>query len=160
MKPASLSYSFVSVLLSLSFCGCDNSDGTVALDKSQTTELVKLLGTYEGPAHSERILGALMTGTWTVTFLQDDNRGLRCKASLQLHDSENGWGSPSTTTVAVKLFAGSGNGQYRLSTEGRFSDTEPPWRISIDRISPASGHSIETITLLDNASYEIRLQRK
>ena len=147
---------FIVALLS----GCGNSDGRVTLDKSQTAALVKLLGTYEGPAHAERIMGAMMTGIWTVTFFQDDSGVLKCKCGLRLHDEQNGWGSPSTTTADVKVLAGSGNAQYRLSTQGQFSDSEPPWAISIDGICLTSGHPIDTFSLFDNASYEITLQRK
>ncbi len=150
----------VLVLLSALFCGCGNSDATVTLDKGQASEMLKLLGTYEGPAHSERIVGALMTGKWTVNFFQDDIGALKCKCILRLHDEQNGWGSPSTTTADVKLLAGSGKGEYSLRTQGQFSDTEPPWTISINGLSLISGHAIETFSLFDNASYEIRLQRQ
>lgn len=140
--------------------GCGNSDGTVALDKSQTAALVKLLGAYEGPAHSERIMGAMMTGVWTVAFFQNDEGALKCKCTLRLHDEQNGWGSPSSATATVKVLAGSGSGEFNLRTQGQFSDTEPAWTISIDGISLSSGNPINTITLFDMASYEIMLKRK
>lgn len=160
MKPVVWICVVIAVVLSGLLNGCGNSDGSVTLDKSQTAALVKLLGTYEGPAHSERIMGAMMTGVWTIIFLQDDSGSLKCKCSLRLHDEQNGWGSPSTTTTDVKVFPGTGSGEYKLSTQGQFSDTEPPWAISIDGLSLTSGHAIETFSLLDNASYEIRLQRQ
>ncbi len=140
--------------------GCGNSEGTVTLNKSQTAALVKLLGRYEGPAHSERIIGAMMTGVWTVTFFQDEGGDLKCKCTLRLHDEQNGWGSPTATTADVKLSAGSGNGEYSLRTEGQFSNSEPAWTISIDGISLTSAHAINTISLFDMASYEIKLQRR
>jgi len=140
--------------------GCGNSDGRLKLDKSQTVEVLKMLGTYEGPAHSERIMGAMMTGVWTVTFLQDENGTLKCKCTLRLHDGQNGWGSPETATADVKVLAGSGNGNYSLRMQGQFSDSEPAWTISIDGISLTSGQAINTITLIDMASYQITLQRK
>ena len=153
-------FTAILALLLQSLCGCGHSDDLVSLDKSQTAELVKLLGTYQGPAHAERIMGAMMTGMWTVTFLQDDSGSLKCKCSLRLHDEQNGWGSPSTTTTDVKVLPGSTNGEYSLSIKGQFSDSEPPWTISINGISLTSGRAIDTFSLFDNASYEIRLQRQ
>jgi hypothetical protein len=140
--------------------GCGNSDGTVTLDKSQTSELVKLLGTFEGDAHPQRIMGAMMTGIWTVSFFQDDSGALKCKTSLRLHDEQNGWGNPTTTTAEVKFYKGSGNGEYSAKAEGQFSDSEPQWMIVIDGISPTSGHAKDTITLFDMDSYQITLSRK
>lgn len=160
MKPTVWICAIIQVVLSALLSGCWNPDGTVTLNKHQTAELLTLLGTYEGPAHAERIMGAMMTGSWTVTFLQEDSGALKCKCGLRLHDEQNGWGSPTTTTVDVKVLAGSGTGQYRLSAQGQFSDSEPAWSICIDGISLTSGHPIDTFSLFDNASYEIRLQRK
>ncbi|MGO8678525.1 MAG: hypothetical protein ACLQVX_21995 [Limisphaerales bacterium] len=149
-----------SLLAALILCGCDSSDQTVTLNKNQVGELVTMLGTYEGPAHAERIMGALMTGKWTVTFLQDEHGALKCDCTLRLHDEQNGWGNPSSTTTDVKLLPGSAKGRIYLRTQGQFSESEPPWTISIDGISLTSGHAIDTFSLFDNASYEIRLQRK
>jgi len=150
----------VLVPLLASLCGCCNSDGSVSLDKSQTAELVKMLGTYEGDAYPQRIMGAMMTGIWRVTFFQDDSGALKCKCTLRLHDEQNGWGSPTTTTAGVKFYKGSGNGKYSLRTEGQFSDSEPQWMITINGISLTSGHAINTISLFDMDSYEVTLQRK
>lgn len=140
--------------------GCGNSDGSVTLDKSQTAALVKLLGTYEGPAHPRRIMGAMMTGAWTVTFLLDDNGALKCKTSLRLHDSENGWGNPSTATADVRLYKGSANGECSIRVEGAFSESEPHWTVDIDGVALASGHPVDKITLFDMDSYEITLSQK
>lgn len=142
------------------FNGCGNSDGSVSLDKSQTAEMVKMLGSYSGPAHAERIMGAMMTGVWKVTFFQDDSGALKCKCTLRLHDEQNGWGSPSTTTTDVKIYKGSANGEYSLRTEGSFSDSEPNWLIPIDGISLASVQAINSISLFDMSANEIKLQRE
>lgn len=147
-------------LTSTLLCGCGNSDGSVSLNKSQTAELEKLLGTYEGDAHPQRIMGAMMTGTWTVTFLQDDSGVLKCKTSLRLHDSENGWGNPSTATANVRLYKGSTNGEYSIRVEGAFSESEPDWTVDIDGVALASGRAVTTITLFDMNSYEITLSQK
>jgi hypothetical protein len=153
-------FTAVLVLVSASLCGCGNSDGSVTLDKSQTSELVKMLGTYEGDAHPQRIMGAMMTGIWTATFFQDDSGVLKCKCSLRLHDEQNGWGNPTTTTTEVKFYKGSGNGEYSAKAEGQFSDSEPQWMITIAGISLTSGHAIDAITLFDMDSNEITLSRK
>lgn len=150
----------MAVLLSVLLNGCGNSDGSLTLNQSQTAELVKLLGTYEGPAHAERIMGAMMTGVWTATFFQDDDGALKCKCTLRLHDEENGWGSPSTATADVKVFKGSADGLYDLKTEGSFSDTEPNWFVAVDGISLANGQAKSTVTLFDMNSYQIELSRK
>ncbi len=120
-----------------------------------------MLGSYSGPAHAERIMGAMMTGIWTVTFFQDDSGVLKCKCTLRLHDEQNGWGSPSTTTADVKFYKGSGNGEYSLKAEGQFSDSEPNWMIPIDGISLTSGQAIiNTISLFDMSANEIKLHRE
>lgn len=160
MKPIILIYAVVSVLFSALLCGCDNSGGTVTLNRSQTAELVKLLGTYEGDAHPRQIMGAMMTGVWTVTFFQDDASALKCKCTLRLHDEQNGWGSPTTATADVKLYKGSADGELSLKAEGQFSDSEPQWIITVGGISLTAGHVINTISLFDMDSYEITLQRK
>lgn len=135
--------------------GCGNSDGSVALDKSQTARLVELLGTYEGPAHAEQIMGAMMTGVWTVTFFQDESDGLKCKATLRLHDEQNGWGSPKNDTVTPRIWRGSGNNQYNLQADG----SEMKWMLPIKDVSLASQQPVTTISLFDMASYEITLHR-
>lgn len=150
----------MAVLLLVLLNGCGNSDGSLTLNQSQTAELVKLLGTYEGPAHAERIMGAMMTGVWTATFFQDDGGALKCKCTLRLHDEENGWGSPSTATADVKVFKGSADGLYDLKTEGSFSDTEPNWFVAVDGISLANGQAKSTVTLFDMNSYQIEISRK
>ena len=160
MKVTGLVFAVMAVLLSVLLNSCGNSDGSVSLDKSQTAEMVKMLGTYEGPARAERIMGAMMTGVWTVAFFQDEGGALKCKCTLRLHDEENGWGSPSTATADVTLLADSGSGEYSLRTRGQFSDSEPEWSISIDGISLTAGRTVSTITLFDMSSYEITLQRK
>lgn len=148
------------VLLSALLCSYGCSDGSVSLDKSQTAESVKMLGTYEGPAHPQRIMGVMMTGVWTATFFQDDNGALKCKCTLRLHDGQNGWGSPTTTTAEVKFYKGSGNDEYSAKAEGQFSDSEPQWMITVGGISLTSGHAINTITLFDMDSHQITLSRK
>ena len=153
------------VMVLLTFgTGCGNSDGNLSLNQSQTVEMVKSLGTYEGPAHAERIMGAMMTGVWTATFFQDDSGVLKCKCTLRLHDEENGWGSPESTTTDVKIYNDSGDGKYSgaysLRTEGGFSDDEPHWLISIDGISLTSGQALNTISLFDMSANEIKLSRK
>jgi hypothetical protein len=140
--------------------GCGNSDGSVSLNESQTAGLVQSLGTFEGPAHAEEIMGAMMTGVWKVTFFQDDTDALKCKCSLQLHDEQNGWGNPEITTTDVKVFKGSADGLYDLKAEGSFSDTEPKWFVGVDGVSLALGGSIGTITLIDMDSNQITLSRK
>ena len=140
--------------------GCGNSDDSVSLDKSQKAELVKLLGSYSGAAHAERIMGALMTGVWKVAFLQDDSGALMCKCTLRLHDEQNGWGSPTTVTTDVKVFKGGGAGIYDLRVEAGFSDTEPHWTIAVNGISPTSGQPINTFSLFDMSAYEIKLNRE
>lgn len=150
----------VLVLISAFFCGCGNSNGSVSLDKSQKAELVKLMGSYSGPAHAERIVGAMMTGVWKVTFLQDDIGALKCKCTLRLHDEQNGWGSPASATADVKLYKGAADGLYDLKAEASFSDSEPNWLISIDGISLTSGRAINTISLFDMSAYENKLHRE
>ncbi len=148
------------ILASALFCGCGNSDGSVTLNQIQTAELVKLLGTYEGDAHPRQIMGAMMTGIWTVTFSQDDAGALKCKCTLRLHDEQNGWGSPTTATADVKLYKGPANGEYSLKAEGQFSDSEPQWMITVGGISLTTGHAINKISLFDMDSYEITLSQK
>ena len=164
MKATGLFFVAMTVLLSVLLTSCGNSDGSLSLNQSQTAELFKVLGTYEGPAHAERIMGAMMTGVWKVTFLQDDSGALKCKCTLRLHDEENGWGSPDTTTTDVKIYNDSGDGkysgEYSLRTEGGISDDAPHWLISIDGISLTSGQAIKTISLFDMSAYEIKLQRE
>jgi hypothetical protein len=125
--------------------GFGNLDGSVSLDKNQKAELVKMLGSYSGQAHAERIMGAMMTGVSKVTFL---------------HDDEDGWGSPSTAIADVKLYEWSANGKYDLKAEGSFSDSEPDWLITIDGISLTSGQAKNTISLCDMSAYAIKLQRE
>jgi len=155
-----VAYMAVLVLISRLLCGCGNPDGSVSLDKSQTAAVVKMLGAYSGPAHAERIMGAMMTGVWKVTFLQDDSGALKCKCTLRLHDEENGWGSPSTATADVKLYKGAADGLYDLKAEASFSNSEPNWLITVDGISLTSGQAINTISLFDMSSNEIKLQRQ
>ena len=150
----------MTVLLSVLLTGCGNSDGSLSFNKNQNAELVKLLGTYEGQAHAQRIMGAMMTGAWTATFFQDDGGALKCKCSLRLHDSENGWGNPSTATADVKIFKGAADGEYSVRVEGAFSETEPHWTVDINGVVLASGRVVNTITLFDMDSYQIELTRK
>lgn len=140
--------------------GCGNSDGSLSLDQSQTTGLVQSLGTYEGPAHAEKIMGSMMTGVWKVTFYQDDDGALKCKCSLRLHDEQNGWGEPTTAVADVKVFKGSADGLFDLKAEASFSDNEPKWFVAVDGVSLASGSSVSKITLIDMDSNQITLQRK
>ena len=160
MKPVVWICVVMAVVLFGLLNGCGNSDGSVTLDKSQTAALVELLGTYEGDAHPRRIMGAMMTGTWTVKFLRDDNGALKCKASLRLHDSENGWGNPSTATADVRLYKGSATGEYSIRVEGAFSESAPHWTVDIDGVALASSRAVDTITLFDMDSYELTLHRK
>ena len=148
------------VLFATIFYGCSNSDGSLFFDKGQTAGLVKLLGTYEGPAHAQRIMGAMMTGVWTATFFQDDDGALKCKCTLKLHDSQNGWGTPTSATTDVKIYKGVANGLYDLRCEAGFSDTEPHWSISVNGISLTSGQSVSSFSLFDMSSYEVKLSRK
>ena len=147
-------------LLACLLCGCGNSDGSVTFDKSQTSVLVKLLGAYEGDAHPKRIMGATMTGKWTVVFFQDNTGALKCKCTLRLHDEQYGWGNPTTATADFKFYKGSVDGEYNLKAEGRFSDGEPQWIVTTDGVSLTSGHGKDTITLFDMDSYAIPLSRK
>ena len=140
--------------------GCGNSDGSVSLNQNQTAGLVQSLGTFEGPAHAEEIMGAMMTGVWKVTFYQDDAGALKCKCSLQLHDEQNGWGEPTVAVADVRVFKGSAEGLYDLKAEGSFSDTEPKWFFGVDGVSLTSGNSVGTITLIDMDSNQITLSRK
>ena len=156
MKPTVWICVLVSVLLSALLCGCGNADGTVTLNKSQTAELVKLLGTYKGPAHSERIMGAMMTGEWTVIFSQGETDGLKCKVTLRLHDEQNGWGSPKSDTVTPRIWKGSANNQYNLQADGN----EMTWMLPIKDLTLASQQPVNTISLFDAASYEITLHRE
>jgi len=151
----------IAVLLSGLLSGCDsNSDGSVTLNRDQTADLVKMLGTHEGDAHPRRIMGAMMTGTWTVAFILDDSGALKCKTSLRLHDSENGWGNPSTATADVRLYKGSATDEYSIRVEGAFSESEPHWTVDIDGVALASGRAVDTLTLFDMDSYELTLHRK
>ena len=150
----------MALLLSVLLNGCGNSDGSLSFNKSQTAGLVKLLGTYEGPAHAQRIMGAMMTGVWTATFFQDENGALKCKCTLKLHDSQNGWGTPTSATTDVKIYKGVANGLYDLRCEAGFSDTEPHWTISVNGISLTSGQSVSSFSLFDMSSYEVKLSRK
>lgn len=139
--------------------GCGNSDGSLSLDNQQTAKLVNRLGTYEGRAHSERIMGALMTGTWTAKFFEDDKGRLKCKCSLQLYDSEYGRGDKSVAVADVKLFKGSADGLYDLKAEASFSQNEPDWLIVVNGISLNSNSPIESISLFDMDAYQIKLSR-
>ena len=150
----------MAALLSVLLNGCGNSDGSLSFSKSQTAELVKQLGTYEGQAHAQRVMGAMMTGVWAATFFQDDDGALKCKSTLRLHDSENGWGNPTVATANVKIYKGAAYGLYDLKAEASFSDSEPNWFVAVDGVSPTSGNSVGTITLFDMDSYQITLTRK
>ena len=140
--------------------GCGNSDGSLSLNQSQTAQLVKSLGTYEGKAHAQRIMGAMMTGVWTATFFQDDRGALKCKCTLRLQDEENGWGNPSTATADVKVFKGAADGLYDLKAESGFSENEPNWFVAVDGISLSNGQPKDSVTLFDMDSYQIELSRK
>ena len=160
MKPPNSAIFIMLVSIVGMFCGCGNSGGSVSLDKSQKVELLKLLGSYQGEAHAERIMGAMMTGVWKATFVQDESGALKCRCTLRLHDSENGWGSPSTGTATVKLYKGAADGLYDLKADGSFSESEPGWFVCVDGISLASGQAVNEIRLFDMSSYEIKLQRE
>jgi len=151
---------FGTLLLAILSSGCGNSDSGVGLDKNQKAVLLNLLGSYKGEAHAERIMGAMMTGVWKVRFLEDGSGALKCKCTLQLHDEQSGWGSPTTATADVKLFRGASAGLYDLKAEASFSDSEPNWFVCVDGISLSSGQAINAITLFDMSSYEIKLQRQ
>ena len=153
-------YMAMAVLLPVLLNGCGNSDGSLSFSKSQTAELVKLLGTYEGQAHAQRIMGAMMTGVWTATFFQDDGGALKCKCTLRLHDSENGWGNPTTATADVKIFKGAADGLYDLKAEASFSDTEPNWLVTIDNVSLTASNPVGTVTLGDMDGNQLTLTRK
>ena len=155
-------YIFIAAVILSSglLCGCGNSDGSISLDQSQKANLEKLMGSYQGEAHAERIMGAMMTGVWKVTFLQDDSGALKCKCTLRLHDEQNGWGDPSTGTATVKLYKGSAAGLYDLKADGSFSDSEPGWFVCVDGIALDSGQAVNAIKLFDMSSYEIELQRQ
>ena len=151
---------FGTLLLAILSSGCGNSDSGVALDKNQKAVLLNLLGSYKGEAHAERIMGAMMTGIWKVRFLQDDSGALKCKCTLQLHDEQSGWGSPTTATADVKLYKGVAAGLYDLKAEASFSDSAPNWLVCVDGISLAYEQAIKTISLFDMSSNEIKLQRQ
>jgi hypothetical protein len=68
--------------------------------------------------------------------------------------------NPSAATADVKVFKGSTDSEYSLKAEGQFSDSEPQWMITVDGISPTSGHAKDTITLFDMDSNQITLSRK
>jgi hypothetical protein len=155
VKPPICIYGSLSVLFIALFCGCGGSELTVALDKNQTAQLVKTLGTYEGNAHPKRIMGAMMTGVWTVTFLQDDSGVLKCRTSLRLHDSQNGWGSPRTETVGVRIWNGAGKGEYDLQADGQ----ETQWMVPMKGVFATSGQPVNSLSLFDMDSYEITLKR-
>jgi len=150
----------MAVLLSVLLNGCGNSDGSLSFNKNKTAELVKLLGTYEGQAHAQKIMGAMMTGVWTATFFQDDDGALKCKSTLRLHDSENGWGNPTTATADVKIFKGAADGLYDLKAEASFSDSEPNWLVTIDGVSLTAGNPVGTVNLGDMDGNQITLTRK
>ena len=147
------------VSIAILVSGCGNSDGSLSLDNQQTAKLVNRLGTYEGRAHSERIMGAMMTGTWTAKFFEDEKGRLKCKCSLQLYDSEYGPGDKSVAVANVKLFKGSADGLYDLKAEASFSQDEPDWLIVVDGIPMNSTSPIASITLFDMSANQIRLSR-
>jgi len=153
-------FTAMTVLLSVLLTGCGNSDGSLSFNKSQTAELVKRLGTYEGQAHTRQVMGATMTGVWTATFFQDDNGDLKCKCTLRLHDSENGWGNPTTATADVKIYKGVSDGVYDLKAEAGFSDSEPHWLATIDNVSLTASNPVGTVTIFDMDAYQITLARK
>lgn len=140
--------------------GCGNSDGSLSLNNQQNAKLVTRLGTYEGRAHSERIMGATMTGTWTATFFEDEKGRLKCKCSLQLYDSEYGRGDKSVAVADVKLFKGSADELYDLKAEDRFNQNEPDWLIVVDGIPMNSTNPIQSITLFDMSANQITLTRQ
>ena len=86
-----------------------------------------------------------MTGVWTATFFQDDGGALKCKCTLRLHDSENGWGNPSIATADAKIFKGAADGEYSVRVEGAFSETEPHWTVDIDGVALASGRVVSML---------------
>ena len=153
-------FTAMTVLLSVLLTSCGNSDGSLSFNKVQTAELVKLLGTYEGQAHARKVMGATMTGVWTATFFQDDNGDLKCKCTLRLHDSENGWGNPTAATADVKIYKGASDGLYDLKSEAGFSDSEPHRLVTIDNVSLTASNPVEAVVLGDMDAYEITLTRK
>ena len=105
-------------------------------------------------------MGAIITGEWTAKFFQDDNGDLKCKCTLRLHDSENGWGSPTSATADVKIYKGASDRLYDLKAEAGFSDTEPHWLVMVDNVSLASGSPVPQIKVFDMDAYEINLKRQ
>lgn len=153
-------FAVLAASLAILSCGCGNSDGSLSPNHNQTAKFVTLLGTYEGQAHSQRIMGATMTGIWTVKFFEDDNGRLMCKCSLRLNDSQNGWGRPTVAVADVKVFKGSSDRLYDLKAEASFSKDEPNWLVTVDGVSLTPGNSVGTITLFDMDANQITLNRK
>jgi hypothetical protein len=137
--------------------GCGNSDSSVTLNREQTAALVKLLGTYVGDAYPKRIMGAMMTGTWTVKFFQDDAGVMQCKCTLQLHDEQYGWGRPESEVVGVKVFKWPEN-DYTFQASGQKMN----WRIYSPEkhVTLTSGQAVDSVSLFDAESNEILLRRR
>jgi hypothetical protein len=140
-------------LWALGLCLCLCSCG---VSKDKQAEIYSLLGTYEGPATQKRVMGALMSGKWTVRFVLEENGELKCKCTLRLHDQFHGWGAPTTETARIKWTKDwQGAAYYGVadSMEGNNFSV----RIAVPPLE--SGQSVSRITLWDADSYELTLER-
>jgi hypothetical protein len=130
--------------------------GLLSSSCSENTEkLTSLDGkSYRGEAASKRIMGALMSGYYVAKFERDASGNLKCKLSLHLHDSTEGWGKPSTETVQVSWE--DRNPEYACIAKG--SDLFNELGVAPDKITKESAP--QELSLTDTDFNEITLRRQ
>jgi hypothetical protein len=143
---ATRTISLLTLALGLAVGGCD--EDKIAIDAAR-------LGTYQGTPEARRIMGAEMTGIWTVSFSTNEAGDLYCKCTLKLHDSTEGWGRPTSETVKLEVSRDKENaGKYRLRADG----TNIFNSVGFNGISPESG-SVKEGFLFDKDDYEVVLKK-
>ena len=113
------------------------------------------LGTYGGAATEKLILGAMMSGRWTVSFPLGDDGTLKCKCTLRLHDEFHGWGDPSTQIADIVWEKQSGNPNFI----GRANISDFHSSVYVE-VPPQSGQPVNSIHLFDADAYDLTLNRK
>ena len=137
------------ILIAALACGCD------VVSKKQMAEMKNQLGTYGGAATENRIMGAMMSGRWTVSFPLGDDGTLKCKCTLRLHDEFHGWGEPSTQIADIAWEKQSGNPNF----VGRANASDFSSTIYVE-VSPQTDQPVNSITLCDADFNDLTLTRK